>query len=212
MIQSILFILALCTDSFGASLAYGTSRTQVSWGKVLLLNAICSGCLGLSLGAGAFFKALVPEGIARAVCFFCLFSLGSVKLLDSGIRSWIRRRSCFEPQGCSFHFSLSGLKVLIRLYADPAAADADGSRSLGWRETVGLGLAMSIDSLAAGMMAAYLFVPPLMAAVLSFITGTCLMEAGLWLGRRAASRWKCDLSWAGGLMLMGLAVMQVVKG
>ena len=38
MIQSLILVLALCADTFGASLAYGANRIKVSPGKVLLLK------------------------------------------------------------------------------------------------------------------------------------------------------------------------------
>lgn len=52
MLQSLILVFALCTDTFVASLAYGANQVHVSWGKVALLNGICSGCLGAALGWG----------------------------------------------------------------------------------------------------------------------------------------------------------------
>lgn len=50
--QSFILVLALCADTFGAGLAYGTNRIRVGFGKVLFLNGICSVCLGLAMTAG----------------------------------------------------------------------------------------------------------------------------------------------------------------
>ena len=47
--QSFILVLALCADTFGAGLAYGTNRIRVGFGKVLFLNGICSVCLGLAI-------------------------------------------------------------------------------------------------------------------------------------------------------------------
>ena len=49
MLGSLILVFALCTDTFVASLAYGANRVHVGWGKVALLNGICSGCLGLEM-------------------------------------------------------------------------------------------------------------------------------------------------------------------
>ena len=72
-----------------------------------------------------------------------------VKLLDYSIKAFINRNSCVRRD---LSFSLSGLKVIVSIYGNPMAADADGSLSLGWKETVFLAFAMSIDSLVAGTM------------------------------------------------------------
>ena len=90
------------------------------------------------------------------------------------------------------------------------AADVDGSQSLGWKETVFLALAMSIDSLVAGTMAALLDIPVAATLALSFAVGVCIMYGGLWLGRKVASRFRCDLSWISGVLLMVLALMKVL--
>lgn len=208
MLGSLILVVALCTDTFVASLAYGANRVHVTWGKVLLLNGICSGCLALALGMGSIIEALIPAELAHSVCFVSLFLLGFVKFLDYGIKAYINRH-CRLRRNLSF--TLSGLKVIISIYADPMAADADGSQSLGWREIVFLALAMSIDSLAAGTMAAFLEIPVGATLALSFLVGICMMYTGLWLGKKAAVRWHCDLSWISGVLLMALAVMKAVS-
>ena len=66
--QSFILVLALCADTFGAGLAYGTNRIRVGFGKVLFLNGICSVCLGLAMTAG-FFAAERLSGINLRTLF-----------------------------------------------------------------------------------------------------------------------------------------------
>lgn len=207
MLQSLILVFALCTDTFVASLAYGANQVHVSWGKVALLNGICSGCLGAALGMGSLIDAFIPENLTKVICFVCLFTLGLVKLLDYSIKAFINRNSCVRRD---LSFSLSGLKVIVSIYGNPMAADADGSLSFGWKETVFLAFAMSIDSLVAGTMAAFLDIPAGLTLLLSFLVGMCMMYAGLWLGAKVASRWKCDLSWISGALLMILALTKIL--
>ena len=207
MFGSLILVFALCTDTFVASLAYGANRVHVTWGKVALLNGICSGCLGLALGMGSLIDAFMPEDLTKIICFVCLFALGFVKLLDYSIKAFINRNGHIRR---NLSFNLSGLKVIVSIYGDPMAADVDGSLSLGWKETVFLALAMSIDSLVAGTMAAFLNLPTGATLGLSFVVGVCMMYAGLWLGGKVASKWKCDLSWISGVLLMILALMKVL--
>lgn len=207
MIGSLILVFALCTDTFVASLAYGANRVHVSWGKASLLNGICSLCLGLALGMGSIISSLIPGELTRAICMVSLFILGLVKILDYSIKAYINRHCCIRR---NLSFSLSGLKVIVNIYGDPMAADVDGSKSLGWKETVFLALAMSIDSLVAGTMAALLDIPAFATLILSFIVGMGMMYAGLGLGRKVAARWKCDLSWVSGVLLIGLALVKAV--
>ena len=162
---------------------------------------------GAGPGAGKRYKLCPSGGCDRIICFVSLFLLGFIKFLDYGIKAYINRHCCIRR---NLSFSLSGLKVIVNIYGDPMAADVDGSQSLGWKETVFLALAMSIDSLVAGTMAALLDIPVAATLVLSFAVGVCMMYGGLWLGRKVASRFRCDLSWISGVLLMVLALMKVL--
>lgn len=177
--------------------------------RPVLLNAICSGSLGLALGLGTVLDALVPENLARVICTVSLILLGLVKCLDYGIKEMINRSLSSVR---SLRFSLSGLQVIIHIYGDPMAADADNSKSLGWRETIFLALAMSIDSLGVGTMAAFLDLSGMFTVALAFVLGISTMEAGLWLGKKAAMRWNCDLGWVSGALLIALGVMKALGG
>ena len=126
MFQSFILVLALCADTFGAGLAYGTNRIRVGFGKVLFLNGICSVCLGLAMTTG-FFAAERLSGInLRTLCGGSLIFMGLFRLTDFSLRRWIRMH---WENGRSFCFSRSGIHVLIRIWSDPMEADADGSHS-----------------------------------------------------------------------------------
>ena len=88
--QSFILVLALCADTFGAGLAYGTNRIRVGFGKVLFLNGICSVCLGLAMTAG-FFAAERLSGInLRTLCGGIVSSHGlfSAKMDPDALGEW----------------------------------------------------------------------------------------------------------------------------
>ncbi|MGN0373140.1 MAG: manganese efflux pump [Enterocloster sp.] len=205
MIPVFLFVIALCMDIFAAGLAYGANRVKITWGKAVLLNLICSGCLALALGMGTFLTAFIPGAITRLICVCGLFFLGLVKLLDCMVKSYINRHCRIEK---SLRFSLSGLKVIVSIYGNPMAADADGSRSLSWRESVFLALAMSMDSMAAGTMGAFLRLSLPAVAFSSFAAGFVMTEAGLWAGSLLSRQKNVDPGWIGGVILILMAVMK----
>lgn len=203
MSNILMLVLALCTDTFVASLAYGSNQISVSWKKAALLNGICSGCLGLALCLGGLIQSFVPAGLTKAVCVVSLFLLGVVKLLDYSIKKYINTHCRVNK---NIHFNLSGLKIIINIYGDPMAADWDDSKSLSWKETIFLGFAMSIDSLVAGTMAAFMDIPAGLTVGASFVVGMTVMYIGLLSGRRLAAGKGMDLSWLSGLLFIFLAV------
>ena len=200
MFHILVLVLALCMDTFVASMAYGANKVHITWEKIVAMNA---GCLGIALAAGSILDDLVPETMTRTVCFISLFLLGIVKLLDYFIKKYINRHVSLHK---GITFSFSGLRVIVNIYGDPMAADWDHSQSLSWKEVLFLSFAMSIDSLIAGALSAFLEIPVGLTMGTAFIMGIVVMAAGLFLGRKLAARCKCDLSWISGVLFMILAV------
>ena len=203
MFHILVLVLALCMDTFVASMAYGANKVHITWEKIVVMNAICSGCLGIALVAGSVLDGLVPESMTRMVCFISLFLLGVVKLLDYNIKKYINRHVSLHK---GITFSFSGLRIIVNIYGDPMAADWDHSQSLSWKEVLFLSFAMSIDSLIAGALSAFLEIPVGLTMGTALIMGIVMMYAGLFLGKKLASRCKCDLSWISGVLFMILAV------
>lgn len=197
-----ILVLALCTDTFVASIAYGANRLHISWGKVIAVNGICSGCLGAALVFGSMIHGLVPAGFAKGTAFFCLFLLGVVKLLDYTIKKYINSHVNVHKD---LTLSISSLSIIINIYGNPLAADWDHSKSLSWKETVMFSLAMSIDSLLAGTLSGFLLMPPGLTALIALLVGIAVMYIGLFLGHKLAALKGWDLSWVSGILFLILA-------
>lgn len=207
MLQAILFCLALCTDAFVASIAYGADGVRIGWKKMGLMNAIGSACLGGALCLGTLLCGLIPETAVRLVAFFSLMLLGVIRFSDSLIKNYINRHCGVRKD---IHFSISRLRFILSIYGNPAEADEDKDRILSMKEAAFFGLAMSIDSLAAGTFAAFLRIPVLFTLFLSFLLGTAAMEAGQRIGKRLSVRSGRDFSWVSGLLFFILAFGRLI--
>lgn len=202
----LILVLALCIDTFVASVAYGADRLHISFIKVIAVNGICSGCLGAALFLGGFINGLVPEGLAKGLAFFCLLVLGAVKLMDYMIKRYINNHVTVHKD---FTFTVSGLSIIINIYGNPLEADWDNSKSLSWKETVMFSLAMSIDSLLAGTLSGFLMMPPVLTTVVAFVIGIAVMYMGLFLGHKLALLKNWDLSWISGVLFLILALSKL---
>ena len=197
-----ILVLALSTDAFVASIAYGANRLSISFIKIIAVNVICSSCLGAALLFGNVIDDLVPEMFAKGVGFSCLFLLGVLKLLDYTIKKYINNHIHVHKD---LTFSISGLSIIINIYGNPMAADWDHSKTLSWKETVMFSFAMSIDSLVAGTLSGFLMIHPGFAALTALLVGIFVMYAGLFLGKRLAALKNWDLSWLSGVLFLFLA-------
>ena len=206
MMEILLLVSALCIDELVASMAYGANGIRLKMTNVLLMNLVSSGFLGAALGFGTLFTGLMEQQTARMIGFVCLFFLGIIKLSDYFIKCYINRH---EKQWRSIRFSVSGLRFIISIYADPRAADKDQSNTLSIKETLLLSCAMSIDSLTVGTMAAFLGVSIPASVACSFVVGCICVLAGYGLGKKILTKSSHDLSWIGGVFLLLLALSRL---
>lgn len=198
----LILVIALCIDTFVASVAYGADRLHITPIKVFAVNGICSGCLGAALLLGRFINGLVPEGLIKGLAFFCLLLLGVVKLMDYMIKRYINNRVRVRKD---LTFTISGLSIIIKIYGNSLEADWDHSKSLSWKETAMFSLAMSIDSLLAGTLSGFLMMPPIFTTIIAFGVGIVVMYIGLFLGQKLALLKNWDLSWISGVLFLILA-------
>ncbi len=209
--QTLLLVLALSFDSFVSGFAYGSNNINIPFRSSLVLNLICSSVLIISILFGALAGSLLPDPIARAVCFCILLVLGLIKLFDATIKAFIRR----IDSGKQFNMRILNLRFVLNVYADPEHADIDKSKTLSAGEAVYLALALSLDSLTVGfgagtdLLSANITLSLALTILLSFSIGMIAVISGCTLGKRLAKTIPVDLSWASGILLIALAIMRI---
>ena len=204
-INILLLVFALCVDTFTAGIAYGAGHVKLTLPQISAVSGICSLCLGISLVFGNAIDSFIPETFTRVVCCTSLLLLGLLKLADSEIRYLLKHHKhiCRD-----IRFSFSSLNFIISIYTDPLEADADRNKSLSWREVFFFSIAMSIDSLISGTMAAFLKIPVLLTVLAAFLVGVMFICAGLFIGARLRQLIHVELSWLSGLLFIVLAVLR----
>ena len=206
-LEAIVLTAAVSVDAFAAGFAYGSNKIKIPFRSMLAINLICTGFLTLSLLAGNFIGAWLPDGLAAGAGFAILLLLGLYKLVGSVARALVRKHSGFNRE---FQFSAFNLKFILHLCANPQAADLDDSHVLTLGEAAALAVALSLDGMAVGFGAAMSQVNAFAVMLCSLVVGFAALWLGSRLGAGAARKLPFDLSWLGGAMLIGLAVAAVV--
>ena len=207
ILEAALIASAISLDSLVAGFAYGTNKIKINLRYVLLINLICCMMIGVGFFFGAILKDYISEGAAAIASFTILFLLGIVKILDGFTKSLIKKYTDLSRE---IKFSIFNFSFILKLYADPKASDADLSKNISVSEAASIAIALSLDGVAVGLGAALGGVNWLAVILLSAITGVCAIIFGRYIGERAASRFKRNLSWLGGVALIILAVAQLV--
>lgn len=202
ILQLILLIIALSADAFAASFAYGADKVKIPPLSAVIVAVLADFLLMISLFIGHLLKAYVPPAFTAVFSFLILFVLGSIKLFDSSIRKKIRENRFNSKK---VQVKTKNLRFILTVYAAPEAANTADVEVLSPAEALSLGLALSLDSAAAGFGAASGEYSLPLAALLTFLISLGAVSGGCKLGRLLASKSGFNFSVIGGILLLLLA-------
>lgn len=200
--QLILLIIALSADAFAASFAYGADKVKIPPLSAIIVALISDILLMISLLIGNFLKAYIPPMLTTFFSFTILFVLGAIKLFDSSIRRKIRENRFNSKE---VKVQTKNLRFILTVYAAPEAANTEDVETLSPAEALSLGLALSLDSAAAGFGAASGEYSILLAALLAFLISLGAVSLGCKTGRLLAAKSDFNFSIIGGILLLLLA-------
>lgn len=202
LLPTLIFLSAVSTDSFTAGLSYGTSKVHIKPLAAAFLIFIPSVTITFMTQVSSLLFSFVPASSFSAFSFLLLFLIGSAKLLESLIRHLAGK----YPAGIgNWACRIKQLNIIFTIYFSPEDANKQDTQILSGKEALFLSLALSLDSMLAGMAFSC---PPsslplffLLAVLFHFL----LFFAGFVLGLLISKKSTLDLSWLSGLFLLLLA-------
>lgn len=205
--QIVLLVVALSVDVFLASVACGTEHIRIEGKTALCISAICSGVLFLSLTVGNLLDGIIKETYTEVLCFAGLLLVGVFKLVEYGIKAYIRKYKFLCKR---VKITFSQLNFILSIYNNPVMADKDRSSTMSVAEGAFFALAMSMDGFFGGLGAAFLGINIWWTTLLNFIFGLAAVLSGCSVGKKVALRQEKDLSWIGGALFVLLAFSKIV--
>lgn len=204
MIKAILLGVAVGCDAFGCALGYGARKMKFPLPCRIIIALFGSAFLGLALVISSFVERFLPPSISSAVIGTVLIFLGVSSILLSAIKIRLKDRSKI------FVNDVFGITLRIGVSVSPQEPHELASL----KESIALGFALSLDSLASGLAAGMTLEPIEMLActLLAFAAGLSLLFAGVKLGARIASKTSLDLSYMSGIVLLILGLITVAEG
>ena len=207
ILGSAVLAFSVSLDAFAAAFAYGCKKIELPLVSACIINVICSGMIGLSFLAGSALSNFIHPELAIWISFTILLLIGITKLLDSITKSIIRKYTDISKE---IKLSLFNFKFILLLYADPEAADADVSKSISPKEASVLAISLSLDGFAVGFGAALLGFNGWIVVLFSLLANGLALRLGSLLGNKCAKIFQTNISWTSGVLLIGLAVVQVL--
>lgn len=170
---------ALSADTFAAGFTYGIGRIRVPLLSFFLITLLSCLTLGVSLAAGRLAGEMLPPGTGSRLGILLLAVLGVWKLFSGSSEEGVKK------------------------------ADKNSDKILSPSEALVLGLALSADSLAAGIGAGAFHIPILTACAASFLAGAAALWLGERLGQLLSVRIHVNVCRMSGVLLLTLALLKL---
>ena len=179
--SSLLFLsIALCADAFTAGFVYGAGNVKIPLVSALIMTALSSGILSVSLISGSLLKPFLPMEIPSFLSVCLLILLGFSNLTAKPTKDTASHANQKEPEVLSSS------------------------------EAFCLGIALSLDNAAAGLGAGLSGSSFPILITLSLALGLSSVLGGCFLGKKASFWSGVDFSKYSGIILIILGLMKLV--
>ncbi len=211
----VILLLSISTslDNFGIGITYGVRRINIPFTSNLIIAGLNS--------AGNFVSMFFGESIYHIIDADRSKYLGA--LLIMGIGLWVivkeiilRRNHIITLDGCNSDDSEWNAKLLIgkivSIYKNPVVADVDSSGDIGIKESLLLGLALTLSNIAGGVGAGMMGLDPVVTTIGVFIFSIITILVGMKVGRYWLARLFGNLTGpVAGVLLILISIYEFVS-
>ncbi|MFB5082851.1 sporulation membrane protein YtaF [Symbiobacterium thermophilum] len=178
-VSLVLLAAALSLDALMAGLLYGLRGIRVSPGAAAIVSGATALLLGAAMGAGAFLAARLPPAAAQQAGAAILAATG-LWITAQTLRSHpgARRRAGEPTPRRVWRLRLGSVGIVVEILREPSVADLDRSGHINPAEALLLGVALALDSVAAGLGAGMTGFSPLGLPLAAGVTSFGLLSAG----------------------------------
>lgn len=209
-LSGLLLAVSLSMDALGIGISYGLRGVKVPNLPRIIISFISLLFTAIAIGIGNVIVLFLPDYLAKLVGSGMLAVLGAVILIKEFIGNK-KVENKGEKTEKVWNFNLKSLGIIIKIIRHPIHCDVEKSTSVGIRESIYMGVALSIDSFGAGISSAVSgvnnFFVPVMVGLCQFI----FLSLGIFCGRKLTAFKKVDSKVfviLSGVLLIILAVVR----
>lgn len=216
-----LLAAALSLDSLSVGLLYGARRIRLPVLATLIVTGASGLLLALAMWGGSLVATLLAPHTAAEIGGLLLVGVGlwiawgalrprePVEASEAWIDALENPGLVMERTRRVWRLRLGSAQIVIEILREPGRADLDSSGSISLWEAGLLGIALALDSVAAGLgagMAGANWALPLLACVLSYL----FLTVGGWVGERFPFRLEGRWGALHGLVLLLLGLLRLL--
>lgn len=163
-------------DNLGVGLSYGIRNIRINLLSNLLIAVICFGFSMCGIYFGLWISEILPGMLPVVLGAFILVIIG-LRIILLAVPRKNQEPALAQPTGKG---SYRGI------FKDPTNADLDQSKSIGFLESIVLGIALSANALTNGVGAGLLGFSPLTISILAAVGSFVTVWAGVAFGAKLA--------------------------
>lgn len=177
----ILLSVSLSVDAFGIGTSCAVRGIKTPWRSRVIICIVSMAVTGLAVSFGKGASSLMPPWLAKVIGCAMLCVLGLYIIV--GALTTNKKRKAGKKKK-SITLALKPLGITVNIIKDPISCDMDSSKSIDSFEACYMGVALSVDSFAAGVSTGITGMSSI--AVVAMCGGCQLLFLcmGLFLGKR----------------------------
>jgi len=211
MLLTMIFLaITVSIDSLGIGITYAVKKTKISNTSKLILFTISFIITTISIVIGSFITNIFPEEITKLI--------GSTLLIGMGL--WIIYQSqADKPDNISnnrkktktYNIFFKYLEITIKIIRSPIYSDLDNSKKIDAKESIYLGLALSLDSISVGIGSSIIGFNSFLFPILVSFFQLLFLSIGFSFGRKLINSSKIpDNIWSliSGIILILIGILK----
>lgn len=183
--------IALSLDTFTAGLSYSAGKVQIPLRSMIMIALVSGLTFTFSLIAGNLILYLLPHSATRLFSFLILLALAVYKLYDA-LPIHSKTTNSFTTSGISQKVNKKDVHIL-----------SAGEAAL-------LSLALSVDSISAGLSAGFKAPHPAVSFCITAAVQFIAIACGYRAGRLIAEKLSCNFALLSALLLLCLAFLRLL--
>lgn len=203
----LLLAFAVSLDSFTVGLTYGMRKVTIPLKSLLVISSCTFIVLLLAMGIGSVIELFISFDAANKVGSVILIGIGLWVLYQFVMSQMASKENNTEYK--TVQFEIKSLGIIVKILKKPMEADLDRSGNINSFEALFLGLALSLDSFAAGVSAALINLPPILFAAAVTMSSALFVIAGIHTGKVFGNiAWFHRLSFLPGVALILIGILK----
>lgn len=184
LLNYLILAISVSIDSLGIGITYGLRNTVLSKIAKFILFIISITITIISMNIGNLINKVFPSFITSFIGAFFLILIG-LWVVYQALTKKENTSACLDKDLMRpkvYKFFIRFLGITIQIIRDPISSDLDNSNKIDWKESIYLGIALSIDSLCIGICSTTLGYTSYLFSILIATFQLLFLSIGRFLG------------------------------